>query len=135
MPDSQNAPPEREEPGPTPETGPNQKSVDATTNHTNLNADARQCVFDTMAGLRRRRTAAQRVAPLDCGCRDPWPCRCTQPAMSENALDGWAAAARHVLSQGRTPMLPLEVRRALWHRPGDRALAVALHEACGGAPA
>jgi hypothetical protein len=28
------------------------------------------------AQLRRRREASYRLPPLDCGCRDPWPCRC-----------------------------------------------------------
>lgn len=80
---------------------------------------------------RLRRAAAQRVAPLDCGCRDPWPCRCSDPPLSEAALDGWAAAARHVLASGQVPLLPLEVRRALWRRAADRPLAERLHAACG----
>ena len=32
---------------------------------------------------------------------------------------------------GHMPLLPLEVRRALWRRPADRALAELLHDACG----
>jgi hypothetical protein len=32
-------------------------------------------VDNTLAGLRRRREAAWRLPPLDCGCRDPWTCR------------------------------------------------------------
>ncbi|AFC55001.1 hypothetical protein OCQ_34890 [Mycobacterium paraintracellulare] len=37
-----------------------------------------------------------------------------------------------MLATGRTPVLPIEVRRALWRRGGaDRELAELLHEACG----
>lgn len=81
-----------------------------------------------LAQLRRRREAARRVPPLACGCPDPWPCRCTEPPLSELALDGWASAARHLRSTGRTPLLPLEVLRALHRRGGaDRELAEELH--------
>ncbi|OSC27105.1 hypothetical protein B8W68_09900 [Mycobacterium paraintracellulare] len=80
----------------------------------------------------RRHAAAHRSVPLDCGCRDPWPCHCTEPPLSEHAIDGWRDAAEHVLATGRTPVLPIEVRRALWRRGGaDRELAELLHEACG----
>ena len=83
--------------------------------------------------MRRRRAAAARSLPLDCGCRDPYPCRCTSPPLSDTAVDGWRDAAQHVLATGRIPLLPLEIRRALWRRGGtDRALAEVLHRACGG---
>jgi hypothetical protein len=83
--------------------------------------------------LRRRRAASWRLPPLDCGCRDPWPCRCSEPPLSEHALDGWRDAALRLLFDGRVPLLPIEVRRALWKRGGpDRVLAEQLHEACGG---
>lgn len=86
-----------------------------------------------IAALRRRRDAAHRSEELDCGCRDPWPCRCTDPPLSENALDGYRAAALHILNGGATPLLPIEVRRALWRRGSDdRKLAELLHKACGG---
>lgn len=77
------------------------------------------------AQLRARRTAAGRQPPLDCGCRDPWPCRCsTEQPPSDQALDGWVAAALHVLDTGQIPVFPREVCRALWRRGGpDRALA------------
>lgn len=84
----------------------------------------------------RRADAARRVPTLDCGCRDPWPCRCNEPPLTNFALDGWRNAARHVLSAGNTPMLPIEVLRALYRRGGaDRALAVELHKASGGVAA
>jgi hypothetical protein len=85
--------------------------------------------------LRRRRAASYRCEPLDCSCRDPWTCRCytTEPPLSEHALDGWRDAALKVLSGGQLPLLPIEVRRALWKRGGpDRVLAERLHDACGG---
>jgi len=83
--------------------------------------------------LGRRREAARRSVPLDCGCRDPLPCNCTQPPISSVALDGWRDAALHVLSVGQLPLLPIEVRRSLYRRGGpDRVLAEKLHEACGG---
>lgn len=82
--------------------------------------------------LHRRREAARRVAPLDCGCPDPWPCRCTDPPLSTLAVEGWRDAALAVLSVGLIPMLPIEARRALWSRGGrDRLLAELLHDACG----
>jgi hypothetical protein len=87
------------------------------------------------AQLRRRRQAAARSVPLRCGCRDPWPCRCTQPLLSDNALDGWRDATCHVLRTGCIPLVPMEVRRALWRRPANRELAELLHELCGGAVA
>lgn len=86
-----------------------------------------------LALLRRRRRAAERLAILDCGCADPWPCRCTVPALTERALDAWRAAAEVVLDTGKTPLLPLEVLRALYRRGGDdRVLAEQLHAANGG---
>lgn len=82
----------------------------------------------------RRRDAAHRRVPLNCGCRDSWPCRCTDPPLSEHALDGWRDAANHVLASGRMPVVPLDVRRALYRRGGtDRELAETLHAGCEGA--
>ena len=92
---------------------------------------ASRAAQDRGSQLTRRRLAAKRLPPLDCGCRDPWPCRCTQPPLSEVALDGWRASIEHLLRQGCVPLVPIEVRRALWRRPADRALAEFLHEACG----
>ncbi|WP_460358920.1 hypothetical protein, partial [Mycobacterium sp. ZZG] len=72
----------------------------------------------------RRHEASQRVAPLDCGCRDPWICRHTDPPLSDQALDGWRDAALRLLFDGLIPLLPIEVRRALYRRGGpDRVLA------------
>lgn len=76
--------------------------------------------------------------PLDCGCArgphsDPLACLCTFPPMSDRAIDGWRDAAIHILRTGKMPVLPIEVRRALFRRGGaDRVLAELLHNACGG---
>jgi hypothetical protein len=139
MPAEREWPPEKERPQRvTKPPRPNQHSSTDTTSHRQeaegsfqSNGATRQC---SATRLRRRRAAAQRMPPLDCGCRDPWPCRCyaTEPQLSEHALDGWRDAALKVLSGGHVPLLPIEVRRALWKRGGpDRTLAERLHEACG----
>jgi hypothetical protein len=119
------SPPKREEPGATPDTGPNQ--VLAITTNTGDSTVLAQL------GVRRRQ-ASYRLVPLDCGCRDPLGCRCTVPPMSEPALDGWRDAAEYLLCAVGMPVVPLEVRRALYRRGGrDRALAERLHRGCGGA--
>lgn len=92
------------------------------------------CTADILSQLRRRRRAAERLAPLDCGCSDPWPCRCTEPPLTDRALDAWRDAAGHLFDAGKTPLLPLEVLQALYRRGGaDRALAKELHAASSGA--
>jgi hypothetical protein len=115
--------------GPAPPREPDH-AASAATKHLNtasLNGDAL-----TVTALRRRREASWRIVPLDCGCRDPWRCRCTSAALSAAALDGWRDAAQHILANGWIPLLPLEVRRALLRRQGaDRLLAKRLHQACG----
>jgi hypothetical protein len=86
----------------------------------------------------RRHEAAVRMPLLDCGCADPWVCRCGPvPALSDHQLDGWADTARYVLdTTGCMPILPVEVLRRLWQRGGeDRALAEKLRPATGGAVA
>lgn len=88
---------------------------------------------DLSSQLDRRRSAADRSVPLDCGCRDPWPCRCTDPPLSDHAIDSWRDSALEILRGGHMPVLPVEARRALWRRGGrDRLLAELLHDACGG---
>jgi hypothetical protein len=86
---------------------------------------------DTVAGqLARRRDAAHRCEPLECGCRDPWLCRCHDGVrpVTELQLDGWSAAALHLLDNGLTPALPIDVQRQLWRRGGDdRRLVSGLH--------
>lgn len=87
------------------------------------------------AQLARRRDAAHRSMPLACcRCRDPWTCYCHdngQP-VTEHQLDGWSAAALHLLDNGLAPTLPIEVQRRLWRRGGeDRRLVSELHTFAG----
>jgi hypothetical protein len=73
------------------------------------------------------------MAPLDCGCRDPWPCRCTEPPLTDQMIDAGRDAALHILDRGEIPLLEIEVLRALYRRGGvDRGLAEMLHAAIGG---
>ena len=73
------------------------------------------------------------MPPLDCGCADPWPCRCGRPPLSERKVDAGADAARHILGVGCVPLLRLDVLRALYRRGGDdRRLAEELYELAGG---
>lgn len=153
-------PPERGEPGATPDTGPLKQVANDTTTEShssdNYSTDnfprepgktlvlrgprwpalvpcTRSYPQDLRAQRNRRRGAADRSVPLDCGCRDPWPCRCDEPPLTERAVDSWRDTALHVLRTGHVPVLPIEARRALWKRGGaDRVLAELLHEACGG---
>ncbi len=94
----------------------------------------RQCESDAwLAGLHRRRSASPRLVPLDCGCRDPWPCRCSDPPLSERMVDAGRDAALHVLDAGEIPLLQIEILQALYRRGGvDRALAEQLHALAGG---
>ena len=116
--------------GPAPPRGEPDHAASAAAKH--LNNASLDGHAHTVAALRRRREASWRLPPLECGCRDPWRCRCTSAALSAAALDGWRDAAQHILANGWIPLLPLEVRRALWRRQGaDRLLAKRLHHACG----
>lgn len=97
----------------------------------------RICANAVLLQLRVRRAASQRMVPLDCGCStgphaDPLACVCTSRPLTDNQLDGWRDATRHILAQGQMPVVPIEVRRALWCRPADRVLAELLHKGCGG---
>lgn len=101
MPDTDQGPPEKED-------GPGTKSEATTTaaKHADSRNDTalpRQCAADTRP-WRQRRQASYRLIPLDCGCRDPWPCRCTVPPLSDKTVDAGRAAALHVLDQGRVPL-------------------------------
>lgn len=79
--------------------------------------------MNTLAQLRRR-SASQRLTILDCGCADPWPCRCTETPLSARVVDGWRDAAEYIRATGKMPLLPAEVLRALYRRGGDdRVLA------------
>lgn len=89
---------------------------------------------DIGSQLGRRRAASRRTVPLECGCSDPWPCSCARPQVSELWVDAGRDAALHILSTtGKTPLLEIEVLRALWRRGGtDRRLAQQLHQLTDG---
>jgi hypothetical protein len=126
-------PPEKERPGVAVVARSNQKSAGAPPTTTDPRRSGRLRGADTVSRLRRRRCASWRLPSLDCGCRDPWPCCCTDPPLTERQLGGWRDTARHLLHSGRIPLLPLEVRRALWRNGGsDRALAQLLADASSG---
>ena len=81
------------------------------------------------AQLARRRSAIYRIAPLVCGCVDPWLCRCDAPELSERGIDGLSAAIAHLLDAGLTPVVPIDDLRAVWCRGGtERRLAAAVAE-------
>lgn len=83
--------------------------------------------------LRTRREASRRMVSLDCGCADTWPCRCTQPPLSDRAVDSYRDAAQHILSSGMCPVIPIEILRALYRRGGDdRGIAMEIHERSAG---
>jgi hypothetical protein len=95
-------------------------------------ASSRHCGASMLEQIKRRRSATRRVPPLDCGCPDPWPCRCAEPPLSEGMIDAGRDAALLILDTGRVPLLKFEVLQALWRRGGaDRALAEQLHELTG----
>lgn len=71
-------------------------------------------------GLRQRRAATYRLPVLDCGCTDPWTCRCTT---AELTTDSAVAAADHLTRHGLAPLFGIGQGRALW-RCGHRDLAV-----------
>ena len=86
------------------------------------------------AAWKRRHAAARRAVPLDCGCPDPWPCRCSLPPLTDKMIDAGRDAALHILEANKIPILEIEVLQALWRRGGtDRELAEHLHQLTDGA--
>ncbi len=84
--------------------------------------------------LARRRAASRRLPVGACGRADPW--YYDEPPLTDHQLDGWRAAARHVLGAGVVPRVPVEALRALYRRGGpDRQLAERLHQLAGGVAA
>ena len=73
--------------------------------------------------LRNRRKSAQRCPLLDCGCADPWPCRCHRSEPTDQQINGYRDAAELLLSIGLTPAPFTAEMRSLWRRGGsDREL-------------
>lgn len=73
---------------------------------------------DTLAALRRRRSASRRLPPLDCGCRDPLPCRCDDPPLSDRIVDSYHDTVMHLRACGLLAAPRLPEMRVLWRR-GD----------------
>lgn len=69
--------------------------------------------------LRRRREAGRRLAPMACGCPDPWTCRCHEGEPSDHRVDGYNAAIRYLASHGLTAAPLLPEMRALWRRGNE----------------
>jgi hypothetical protein len=69
--------------------------------------------------LLRRREAARRLPPLECGCSDPWPCRRFDPPPSSRSVDGYRDAALHLLAEGLIPAPNIKAMRELWRRGRD----------------
>jgi hypothetical protein len=76
--------------------------------------------------LRRRRAASYRCTPLDCGHRDPWPCKhYRDPYVSDKQAEAAVAAIEHLDLVGTPGLLDVNTCRAMW-RVGFRDLAVAV---------
>lgn len=72
----------------------------------------------------RRRQAAHRCEPLDCGCRDKWTCRCDDnPEPTPQLTEAAITAAEYLQHHGLPPIFSVAQGRALW-RAGRRDLAV-----------
>lgn len=84
-----------------------------------------------IAGTRRRRSATIRVPRYSdkCACRDPWTCSHDGNAMSEHDVDGYRAAAQHLLDAGLAPAPNVPALRAMWRRGNEeRRLARTISE-------
>lgn len=79
--------------------------------------------YHQSSGWERRRDAAARSVPLDCGCRDPWVHRCApEPDPTERTTEAAVHASHHLLDHGLPPLFSIATCRALW-RAGHRELA------------
>ena len=104
-------PPEREAPGPTPETGPHHKALaDTTTNASKGNTSGQPEAFDPVAAARRRRQASYRLPG-----GDPWhPYR--------GRVGGYSEAVQH-LAALKLPAYPdVDELRAMYRAGGRNRL-------------
>jgi hypothetical protein len=81
------------------------KEVDTHTNGT-----------EYIAGIRRRRAATYRLPRRDCGCVDPWTCRCDDRGPSDRMVAAYEAAAETLLNEGFAPAPFLPEMRAMWSK-------------------
>lgn len=71
---------------------------------------------DSLA-LHRRRQAAHRLEPFQCGCRDLWSCHHEHTERRDDIdLDGWESTVQLLTGLGLTPALPAPVHAALHRR-------------------
>lgn len=84
--------------------------------------------------LRPRKRASLRLLPLDCGCHDVLGCLCREVEITDRIVDGWQVASHHLLSMGLTPVVPVEIGRALWRRGGEDRKLVSDIASRGGIP-
>lgn len=76
------------------------------------------------SALHRRRAAASRCEPLECGCVDPWTCRHHDGNHdTDRQTEAAIAAGDHLLGHRLGPIYNVDQGRALW-RAGRRDLAV-----------
>jgi hypothetical protein len=81
---------------------------------------------------RRRRAASWRCVPLDCSCRDPWPCKhYRDPYISDKQAEAAAAAIEHLDLVGTPGLLDVDTCRAMW-RCGHRSLAESVRRRTAG---
>ncbi|MDH6247547.1 hypothetical protein [Mycobacterium sp. OTB74] len=103
--------------------------TDTTGSHLNTGNYKSRTGGDVIADLNRRRSASCRLAPLDCGCRDPWPCRCAEPQLTDREVDAYRDAALHLRHCGLLPAPNIAAMQALWRRgDADRRLVAELAE-------
>lgn len=76
-----------------------------------------------IAACQRRCDAARRVTPLECGCRDPYTCRCRDTEPTPHQTEAAIQAAEYLLHHALVPIFSIDQGRALW-RAGRRDLAV-----------
>lgn len=84
--------------------------------------------------LRHRRTACHRMERLDCGCVDPWTCRCHEKESSRTDPELVKVVAEHLLAATGGPGIghDADAGRALWRRGGRDARLAELINRCGG---
>lgn len=78
---------------------------------------------DIPSQLERRRRASKRSPRLDCGCPDPWVCRCYDTGeLSDVMVEAVVSALHHLDDLGVPGILDIHTCRSLW-RQGHRQLA------------
>jgi hypothetical protein len=67
-----------------------------------------------------RRHGSVRLPRFDCGCADPWTCRCREPEPSQRRVQGYVAAIQHLNEHGLTAAALLPELRMLWQQGEHR---------------